>query len=69
MSKRRQLFRERDLARAIKVAQGCGLNIGEVRIDADGSIKVTTTPAAPVEKQDSWGLRRGRNAQVSRVQT
>lgn len=69
MSKGRQLFRERDLARAIRVAQASGLTIGEVRIEADGSIKVITTPAPVVEKQDSWGLRRGRHTQVSRVQT
>lgn len=44
------LFREKDLARAMKVATEQGLQIGSVRIEPDGAIVLHTATGAPISK-------------------
>lgn len=39
---RRQLFREADLARAVKAVQTAGIDVGRVEIDADGRIVIVS---------------------------
>jgi hypothetical protein len=45
MRRRPTLFRERDLARAIRVATKEGLNIGRIAIDTTGRIEIVTAIA------------------------
>jgi len=62
MSKERQIFRRRDVMRAVKAVQDCGLTVSGVRISPQGEIEVET---AKIQAQDSatdlerWIARRG----------
>ena len=42
---RRALFKEADLARALRVVQGAGVTVGRVEIDADGRIVIVSRTA------------------------
>lgn len=54
--RRRQLFRERDLAKAMRVAAACGLTLSSVKLEADGSIvlEVAQTSVAEPKKRNPW---------------
>ena len=48
---RRALFREADLARALKVVQGAGVTVGRVEIDAEGRIVIVSRSPSQVEDE------------------
>lgn len=59
MSNRRQIFRQADIARALKAALGVGLRVARVEIGADGKIVIvsenaTPAPVGPSDDFDKW---------------
>lgn len=56
-AKRKALFREADLARALKVATRGGVKVGTVRIEPDGSIVLSQAAEdVPTLRPNSWDV-------------
>jgi hypothetical protein len=65
MSAKASLFKETDLKRVIRGAEGAGLNIGRVEIGKDGKIAIIPTAKAPATDPaaDDWSRpRRGKSS-------
>ena len=66
MSRGPQTFRQRDLLKAIKVAQAAGLPIGEIKVDKTGARIVlgsaTGKPTSELTPYDRWKASRADKA-------
>ena len=57
-------FREADVRRAIKAAEGAGLSVSSVEVTRDGTIRVLTGSAqsAPVDEYEVWRAANGKRS-------